>query len=101
MRTAADHRFCGSRQDRQSMDAPTREKIMRQKLHAGTLALALFGSGGFAAAPNAPASTGGEEKLNLRQSPERAVTQRLAHEPSQTISRYAGQVGSKAPAYTH
>jgi hypothetical protein len=33
------------------------------ELHAGTLALALFGSGGFAAAQNAPASTGGQEKL--------------------------------------
>jgi hypothetical protein len=97
MRTAADHRFCGSRQDRQSMDAPTREKIMRQKLHAGTLALALFGSGGFAAAQNAPASTGGQEKLNLSQSQERAVTQGLADEPSQSIPGYEGQVGSKPP----
>src|SRR5260221_12691790 len=97
MRTAADHRFCGSRQDRQSMDAPTREKIMRQKLHAGTLALALFGSGGFAAAQNAPASTGGQEKLNLGQSQERAGTQGLPNEPSQSIPGHQGQAGSQPP----
>jgi hypothetical protein len=66
---------------------------MRQKLHAGTLALALFGSGGFAAAQNAPASTGGQEKLNLSQSQERAVTQGLADEPSQSVP-----VGRSAPS---
>jgi hypothetical protein len=67
------------------------------ELHAGTLALALFGSGGFAAAQNAPASTGGQEKLNLSQSQEQAVTQGLADEPSQTVLGYEGQVGSKPP----
>src|SRR5260370_7588335 len=80
------------------MDAPTREKIMRQKLHAGTLALALFGSGGFAAAQNAPASTGGQEKLNLSQSQERAGTPGLPNKPAQAIPRYEGQVAPHPPA---
>jgi hypothetical protein len=70
---------------------------MRQQLRAGTLVLALFGSGGFAIAQTAPGSTGAQEKFNLSQSHEQMITQGLRSEPSQSAPGYRGDVGSKLP----
>jgi hypothetical protein len=70
---------------------------MRQQLRAGTLVLALFGSGGFASAQTAPGSTGAQEKFNLSQSHEQMITQGLRSEPSQSAPGYQGDVGSKPP----
>ena len=49
---------------------------MRMQLRAGTLALALLGTVGLAAA-QAPGGAGQQEKLNLSQSKEQQVTQGL------------------------
>ena len=70
---------------------------MRQQLRAGTLVLALFGSGGFAIAQTAPGSTGAQEKFNLSQPHEQMITQGLRSEPSQSAPGYQGDVGSKLP----
>ncbi|MGZ3321695.1 MAG: hypothetical protein ACXU9C_12025 [Xanthobacteraceae bacterium] len=70
---------------------------MRQQLRAGTLVLALFGSGGFAIAQTAPGSTGAQEKFNLSQPHEQMITQGLRSEPSQSAPGYRGDVGSKLP----
>jgi hypothetical protein len=68
---------------------------MRTQLSISTMALALLASVGIAAAQNPPA--GGQEQLNLSATQERAVSQGLSHEPSQSAQGYQGQVGSKPP----
>ncbi|HEY3658501.1 MAG TPA: hypothetical protein VGL34_26320 [Steroidobacteraceae bacterium] len=68
---------------------------MRIQLGTSTMALALLASVGIAAAQNPPG--GGQEQLNLNPSQERAVSQGLSHEPSQSAQAYQGQVGSKPP----
>jgi hypothetical protein len=80
------------------VNVPIEEKIMRQQLRAGTVVLALFGSGGFAIAQTTPGATGAQqEKLNLSQSHEQTITQGLRNEPSQSAPGYQGDVGSKPP----
>ena len=69
---------------------------MRMQLRAGTLALALLGTVGLAAA-QAPGGAGQQEKLNLSQAKEQQVTQGLRGEPSQSALGYQSQVGSKPP----
>src|SRR5258705_11845809 len=69
---------------------------MRTNLRVGTLALAILGSVGCAAAQNAP-SNGAQDRLNLSQSQGQAVSQGLSSEPSQSAPGYQGQVGSKPP----
>jgi hypothetical protein len=82
-----------------SADAPTQtqEKVMRQKLRAGTFVLALFSSVGLTAAQNAPDSSNAKEKLDLSQSQEQKVTEGLRGESSQSAPGYRGQVGSNLP----
>jgi hypothetical protein len=80
---------------------------MRHRLHAYTIALALVGSAGLAAAqsPGQPQSggqqssqSGTQSRLDLNQSQERAVTQGLRGEQAQpTPSGPQAQIGSKLP----
>jgi type II secretory pathway pseudopilin PulG len=69
---------------------------MRMQIRAGTIALALLGSASLALAQTS--SGGSQEKLNLSQQQERAVSQGLRNEQAQNGQGYQGQVGSTPPA---
>ena len=64
---------------------------MQAYLRAGSLALAIVGSAGFAAAQNQSGDS--PERFNLSRSQEQAVSQGLRSEPAQSTPGYQGQVG--------